>query len=704
MPPRAANGAGGAAFKRKRVNGGPDSDEYAARKQRARTLREVARELPIAGAQEGILQLVRDNQCMVLIGETGSGKTTQVPQYLLRELGKGGGVVGITQPRRIAAITIARRVSEEMGVQLGGLVGYAVRFDDNTSHKTKIKYMTDGILMRELLTTKDLPEYSCIVLDEAHERTVNSDVLLGLIKQLSRRRKDLKIIIMSATLNADTFSRFWGNCPVGYVEGRTFPVDVFYAAEPVQDIVDGAVTTVLQIHTDHRQDDGDILVFLTGQDTIEDSARVLEDKITLLSKQDKKLIVVPLYANLSYERQARAFVPPPNGARKVILSTNVAETSLTIPNIRYVVDCGLVKEKRYNPRTGMDSLTEVEVSKAQAKQRAGRAGRVTSGECYRMFTEEAYHGLNDTTEPEIRRVNLASVVLQLKLLGVDDPMGFDFIDPPQTQHLVAALHLLYLLKALDSNGKVTALGKVLGKYPLDPTYAKTLVTAEEYHVADEVMSILSMLSVENVLTNPSKAERDVAEKKRQAFASPHGDHLTLLNMCRDYAKQKTPQARADWCKALFVNPRKMAQVLDVRKQLKETAKDVNKAAKKQQQNGAKKKKSEEDGADEPTTDTQAAASLVIDESVAIRKAFCAGFFLNVAQYDVDKKVYVTAESRQEVALHPTSVLFRARHHPPLLLFNELVYTKKRYMRDVVAIDENWLIEAAPGRWRRRQQG
>eukprot|EP01064_Diplonema_japonicum_P011951 TRINITY_DN1940_c0_g7_i1.p1 TRINITY_DN1940_c0_g7~~TRINITY_DN1940_c0_g7_i1.p1 ORF type:complete len:668 (+),score=149.36 TRINITY_DN1940_c0_g7_i1:57-2060(+) len=655
----------------------PNNPEWEARKKKSRELRRVARELPVAEAEEGILEMIRANQAVVLIGETGSGKTTQVPQFLLKELDLNGKRIGVTQPRRIAAVTIARRVAEEVGTKVGGTVGYAVRFDDTTSPKTKIKYMTDGILMRELLTSKNLDQYSVLILDEAHERTVNSDVLLGLIKDLTRRRSDLKIIVMSATLNASTFSAFWGNCPVGYVQGRTYPVEIFYSAEPIKDIVDGAVTTILQVHLDHPNTDGDILVFLTGQDTIEDCARCLEDKVSLFTSE-KRLLIVPLYANLPPERQARAFVPPPEGARKVILSTNVAETSLTIPNIRYVVDSGLVKENRYNPRTGMESLIEVEVSQAQAKQRSGRAGRVQEGECYRMYTEEAYLGLNITTEPEIKRVNLAGVILELKLLGVDDPMAFDFIDPPNRQHLVAALHLLYLLGALGNDGKVTECGALIGSFPITPTHAKALLRGHELGVLDSVVSILAMLSVDNVLTNPSRSEREVADKRRSAFSSPHGDHLSLLNMFSDFRKQKKVGERKEWCRQLFINERKMLQVADVRKQLMEVFKTKVKGNVEADEIGPG-----------------------MDAATQIRKAFCSGFFLNVAQYDFDKKIYVTSESRQEVGIHPTSVLFRQRTRPPLLIYNELVYTKKRYVREVMSVEEQWLIEAAPGKWRKK---
>ena len=700
---------------KRKADGGNDA-EWEARKRTAQDLRKTTRLLPVAEAEDAVVSLVEQNQVVVLIGETGSGKTTQVPQYLLKRLyprESSGKVIGITQPRRIAAVTVARRVSEEFGCKLGGAVGYAVRFDDNSGPSTRIKYMTDGLLLRELLTSTSLSEYSCIILDEAHERSINSDVLLGLLKQLISKRNDLKIVVMSATLNAQMFSDFFGGCPIGYIEGRAYPVDVFYTTEPVLNIVDAAVTTVLQIHIDNPKETGDILVFLTGQDTIEDCTRILLDKTKGFGEGDMPLLVIPLYANLSPEKQARAFVPPPEGKRKVILSTNVAETSLTLPNIRYVVDCGLVKEKRYNPRTGMDSLLEVEVSQAQAKQRSGRAGRVASGHCYRMYPEEYYLQLNPTTEPEIKRVNLATVLLQLKQLGIKNPLTFDFVDPPVKTHLIAALHLLFLLGALDHKGNLTVIGSQIGAYPLPPNHGKALLVAESLGVFEEVVTVISMLSVENVLTNPTPQERAAADKKRAAFASPHGDHLTLLNLFNDFKKQKSQKDRFEWCKKVYINYRKMLSVLDVKRQLTEIHGELIKRpdfvreeirapqastrkseAEKLAEMKETEKKSEEDGEE---VDLSALAG---DKGASVRKAFCYGFFLNVAQYHPDKKVYVTAEGKHDVAIHPTSVLFKQRYKPPLLLFNELVFTKKRYMRDTLAIEESWLTEAAPGKWKR----
>eukprot|EP01065_Artemidia_motanka_P023397 TRINITY_DN2798_c4_g1_i1.p1 TRINITY_DN2798_c4_g1~~TRINITY_DN2798_c4_g1_i1.p1 ORF type:complete len:693 (+),score=134.04 TRINITY_DN2798_c4_g1_i1:68-2146(+) len=671
MNGKRGGGAQGGAQKRRRT----DAGEEELRKE-AEALRKVARSLPVAEAERKIVSLVKQNSAFVLIGETGSGKTTQVPQFLLKALGKECRCVAVTQPRRIAAVTIARRVAAEQGVRVGGRVGYAVRFDDASGPHTRIKYVTDGLLLRELLTDPDLSAYGAIVLDEAHERSVNTDVLFGLLKKIRReRRPDLKVIVMSATLDAKLFSSFWDDCPIGFVRGRTHPVEVFYADEPQSDVVDACVTTALQIHTDHSNEPGDILVFMTGQDVIEDAARILLEKAPLLPP-DNKLIVVPLYAGLPWEKQARAFVPPPTGHRKVILSTNVAETSLTIPNIRFVIDCGLVKEKRYNPRTGMDLLTEVPVSQAQARQRCGRAGREFPGKCFRLFTERAFQELERTTQAEIRRVNLCSVVLQLKRLGIDNPLAFDFIQPPATPHLVAALHLLHVLGALDSNGKLTDVGHEMALFPLDPTHAKVVQSAAEFRASRPCVDVLAMLSVDNVLRTPSQRERELADQRRQSFSSAHGDHLTLLNAVREFERARKERRQKEWCMQMFVSERKMLEVIDVRRQLvdilKQRGKDVGSA--------------HEPGSSE--------------EATAVRKAMVAGFFTNIARYDPVRKAYVTTDTHQDVHVHPASVLFIQRKKAPLVMYNELVHTTKRYMRGVSVVEEQWVADAAPLLWRR----
>ena len=391
-------------------------------------LLEVRRKLPVYPYREEFLAAVKDHQILVLVGETGSGKTTQIPQYL-HEIGYSAlGKIGCTQPRRVAAMSVAARVAQEMDVKLGKEVGYSIRFENCTSEATRIQYMTDGMLLREILTEPDLASYSCMIIDEAHERTLHSDVLFGLVKDIVRFRDDLKLIISSATMDAEKFSRYFDDASVFMIPGRMFPVDIFYTKSPEADYVDAAVVTVLQIHVSQPLN-GDVLVFLTGQEEIETAAEILTQRTRNLGSRIPELMICPVYANLPSEQQAKIFEKTPKRARKVVLATNIAETSLTIDGICYVIDTGFNKQKSFNARSGMESLVVVPVSQAASNQRAGRAGRTQPGKCFRLFTAWSFqHELEPNTVPEILRTNLGNVVLMLKSLGINDLIHFDFMD------------------------------------------------------------------------------------------------------------------------------------------------------------------------------------------------------------------------------------------------------------------------------------
>eukprot|EP00249_Psilotum_nudum_P019267 c27172_g1_i1 orf=935-2635(-) len=525
-------------------------------------LEEQRRALPIASGEKKLVGEVRSNDTLVVVGETGSGKTTQLPQFLHKGgFCKGEKVIGITQPRRVAAVTVASRVAEEMGSNLGEEVGYSIRFADVTSSATRIKYMTDGMLLRESLLDPLLHRYSVIIIDEAHERTIHTDVLLGILKAVQLRRNlgsktdseqenshkksngmkyeadreprdseastnsnrsalenvcradshqiaPLKLVIMSATLDYEGFCQYFNGAKAVYIQGRQHPVDILYTYTPESDYLDAVLITVFQIHLEEER--GDILVFLTGQEEIESMERLLWERAAQLPEGMPKIIVSPIYAALPFEKQMRVFKPAPDGLRKVILATNIAETCVTIPGIHYVVDTGLVKARAYNPCIGVDSLVVVPISKAQALQRSGRAGREGPGKCFRLYTEDAFENLEDSTTPEIKRCNLASVILQLKALGIEDVLGFDFMDKPSKMAIVKALEHLYILGALTDEGKLSdPLGLRMASFPLEPLYAKAVLVANDFNCSEEMIAVCAMLSVESIFYTPREKLEEV---------------------------------------------------------------------------------------------------------------------------------------------------------------------------------------------------
>ncbi|XP_050049430.1 putative pre-mRNA-splicing factor ATP-dependent RNA helicase PRP1 isoform X2 [Dermacentor andersoni] len=626
--------------------------------------------LPVWEYRDKFFEYLNNHQILVLVGETGSGKTTQIPQWCVELLRQKGGRRGVacTQPRRVAAMSVAARVAEEMDVAIGQEVGYSIRFEDCSSPKTLLKYMTDGMLLREAMSDPLLEAYGVVLLDEAHERTLATDILMGVLKQVVTQRPDLKIVVMSATLDAGKFQNYFDNAPLMSVPGRTHPVEIFYTPEPERDYLEAAIRTVIQIHM-CEEIEGDILLFLTGQEEIEEACKRLKREIDNLGPDVGEMKCIPLYSSLPPNLQQRIFEPPPpakaNGAigRKVVVSTNIAETSLTIDGVVFVIDPGFAKQKVYNPRIRVESLLVSPISKASSQQRAGRAGRTRPGKCFRLYTEKAYKTeMQDQTYPEILRSNLGSVVLQLKKLGIDDLVHFDFMDPPAPETLMRALELLNYLQSLDDNGELTELGSIMAEFPLDPQLAKMLITSCEYNCSNEALSITAMLSVPQCFVRPNEAKK-AADESKMRFAHIDGDHLTLLNV---YHAFKQNHEDTQWCYDNFINYRSMKSADNVRQQLSRIMDRFNLRR----------------------TSTEFTSK---DYYINIRKTLVSGFFMQVAHLERTGH-YLTIKDNQVVQLHPSTCL---DHKPEWVVYNEFVLTTKNYIRTVTDIKPEWLIKIAP---------
>ncbi|OAF71225.1 hypothetical protein A3Q56_01010 [Intoshia linei] len=627
-------------------------------RKETRSIRAQRESLPIFKLRSELLQAIAENNILIVIGETGSGKTTQITQYIYEAGLNNYGRIGCTQPRRVAAMSVAKRVSEEKSVQLGKEVGYTIRFEDCSCPTTQIKYMTDGMLLRECLIDPNLSTYSVVMLDEAHERTIHTDVLFGLLKIAIKKRNDLKLIVTSATLDAIKFSSYFNKAPIFTIPGRTYPVEIFYTTDAETDYVDAALMTVMQIHL--TQPKGDILLFLTGQEEIDTACEILFERMKKLDSDIPELLILPVYSALPSDMQTRIFEPTPMGSRKVIIATNIAETSLTIDGIYYVVDPGFFKQKVYNSKSGMDQLMVTPISQAQAKQRSGRAGRTGPGKAYRLYTERAYQDeMLASAVPEIQRTNLASTVLSLKAMGINDLLDFDFMDAPPLNSMIAAMEQLHALSALDDEGLLTSLGRKMAEFPLEPTLCKMLIMSVHLSCSEEILTIVSMLSIQNVFYRP-KNKQDKADKHKAKFHQAEGDHLTLLAV---YNAWKQNYYSSPWCYENFIQARSMKRAQDVRKQLL------------------------------GIMDRHKLRVLSCGKSYSrVQKAIVSGFFKNAVKRD-HIEGYKTVVDNQVVYIHPSSALFHRK--PSWVIYHELVLTTREYMRECTSIEPKWLVEFAP---------
>ncbi|KIL67696.1 hypothetical protein M378DRAFT_177367 [Amanita muscaria Koide BX008] len=569
--------------------------------------------------REALIEEIRKNEVTVLIGETGSGKTTQVPQYLLEAGISGNGIIAVTQPRRVAATSLASRVAQEQdGSTVGKLVGYSVRFDEKHSPDTRIKYMTDGMIVRELLSDPLLSKYNVVIVDEAHERTLRTDLLLANLKTILKQRRvgredkkgkgkekegpgPLKVVVMSATLDAEKFSRFFNHAKILYVKGRQHPVKIYHCSEGQPDYVDAAMRTFFQIHTD--QPAGDVLIFLPGQEDIESLEKSIQVFANRLPQDKMQVLISPMYAAQAPGANAKAFAPTPPETRKCILATNIAETSITIPGVKYVIDTGKCKEKRYLAKQtggGFDTLLTRDITKSSAMQRAGRAGREGPGFCFRLYTEESFNKMPVSSEPEIMRVGLTMSILQLKCLD-QDLENLDLMDKPDRDSIISAFKTLWLLSALDNSKRLTKMGRQMALFPLEPTHARSILASHEYGCTPQVLSIVSVLSASSKLFIDVSEQRESAAEARRAFINTRGDHLTTLNVVRAYedvcrsqlhssgkdhdtreagdmegeesyvmkkkGKGRGKAERREWCRKYWVNERTLIEAKDIRKQL-----------------------------------------------------------------------------------------------------------------------------------------
>ncbi|KAH7116146.1 P-loop containing nucleoside triphosphate hydrolase protein [Dendryphion nanum] len=650
--------------------------------------------LPIAQVKDALLYTIETYPVTIVVGETGSGKTTQIPKFLYQAGWTADGTtIAVTQPRRIAATSVAARVAEEMNCQLGQEVGYSIRFEDVTSAKTRIKFLTDGLLLREMLVDPLLKRYSVIMVDEAHERSLSSDILLSLLKKILRKRSDLRVVVSSATLEAERFLDFFAPDPdekiygkskdeFGWIigiQGRVHPVEIQYLVEPVNDYVERAVDTVMDIHS--TEGDGDILLFLTGREEIDTAIDMIAERIVDLGPTSRRLQPLPLYAGLSTEQQIYVFQPAAENTRKIIVSTNIAEASVTIDGIVYVIDCGFVKLRAYDASLGIERLNVVPVSRASATQRAGRAGRTRPGKCFRLYTEDAFESLEEATFPEIQRSNLAPVILQVMNLGIQNVVRFDYLSSPPSELVIRGMDLLASLGAIDESARLTKpLGTRMAELPLEPMLAKALLNAQAFGCLSEMLTIAAMMTLQGTTFVSHDGNKKAEDKARRRFAVAEGDHITLYNVYETFVSQgkKDPQ----WCRENSLNFKALVKAISVRKQLANHLERLGIA------------------------ESSLSGSNVIrvggmDMVERIRRCLTTGFFAQAARMKADG-TFQTAQGTTTLWVHPSSIFFHRK--ADWVIYHEILETRgKIYIRDLTTVEMDWLLEYGPQYYKIKQK-
>ncbi|CAD6190974.1 unnamed protein product [Caenorhabditis auriculariae] len=658
----------------------------------AQTSRMARPQLPIDLVEYQLMASIASNDTIIVIGETGSGKSTQLPQICYRLLNQQK-TIAVTQPRRVAAIALATRVAKEMGTELGDEAGYHIRFEKMTSSKTKIEYMTDGILLRKALTSPLLNQYSVIIVDEAHERSMHTDVLMCMLKTCQRQRDSsknpLKLIIMSATLKAKKFKDYFDGAPVMVIPGRPHPIDILYLMENEKDTsyLRNSLVTVKQVHLKAEKGQG-ILLFLTGAEEIEESVKQLEKLNKSLPPSADRIFPIPLYSAQRPEQQREAFLPAPPGTRKVILSTNIAETSLTIPGIRIVIDCLHAKIKNYNSVERYEELNVQLISKAQATQRAGRAGREAHGTCYRLIQHSKYEKLQEDSVPEILRSNLAATFLELLKVGMQNPHKLKLIDMPSADSISASMRELKAMGAIapiregSSRFQLTEHGETLCAFPLPPDHARIVTMAEKEGCVSEVLKIVAAMQAEWIMYPyaPYGTSDEEFARARARFETREGDHLTILKVMlatHHFMKQrpngekvlnggmndprKIPMANLkNYCDENIINMRNLKTATLIEKQLRDIV--VERGGK--------------------------VTSCGVDFT-SIRKCLAHGLFLNSCEYDRQEDRYrLMVNPSVTLRIHPSSVLSRSK--PNCIVFTELLRNEDLYALHATLIDSDWV--------------
>ena len=683
--------------------------------------------LPIWDSRNEIRDTLAASDVLILVGETGSGKSTQVPQYLCTEPWCTG-LVAITQPRRVAATTLANRVSREMGTPLAGLdtndpnargrVGYSVRFDHKVPKGTKVKFLTEGMLLQEMVRDPALKQYSAVIVDEVHERSVDADLLLGFLRQIlqasnkgnkrgrgdradddgelqkrQRGDKPLKVVVMSATADVEKISNFFttytdANVTVQsrhskvealYIPGRQFPVELIHTPKPVDDILEALVKNVFQVHIQEPLP-GDVLCFLSGQEEIDAAKRLIEERAATLASNVPGIEICPLYGQLSMEAQNKAFQPVTRPfTRKVVLATNIAETSVTVPGVRYVIDNGKAKIKMFRARLGLESLLAKPIAKSSAIQRAGRAGREGPGKCYRLYTEESFNQeLAPIELPEILRIDILGAVLTMKARGIDNTFTFPLMDEPDEDLMEKSLVQLRRLGALADDVSITEDGKTMALLPVSAPFGRVLLDAAKVGCLLEAIDIISCLTAGDdiFMRLQSEQDRDDVEESRKELFRREGDLLTYLTAIQRLVGEKSTQWKS-WCQQRRINLRNMRQALNIRRQLRSICVRQKMIA----------------AEDVPTASDEQLEDFVPlppDRTDALLRCFLSGFVLKTAMLAPDGS-YITTEGKHVVAVHPSSVMHGRKTEA--IMYLEQVFTTKNYARKVSAIQSDWIVDA-----------